>query len=259
MSALFRLLVAVLFLFLLAPLIVVLLTSFSNDAFLAFPPQNWGFGGYRALLDNAAFRSGLATSLILAAIVTALTLVVGTAAAYALARYRFPGQAGLLAIFTAPLLLPAIILGLGLLLVFAQIGLLATLPGLVIGHSLVTLPYVIRVILMTMKGIAPALEEAAATLGASAVKVFTRVTLPLMMPGVIAAAALSFLASFDEVVISLFIVGPRLTTLPIEIFHYIEYRADPQVSALSVVLIGLTMALVVVIERSVGILRALRA
>ncbi|MBV8650155.1 MAG: ABC transporter permease subunit [Alphaproteobacteria bacterium] len=259
MSALFRLLVAVLFLFLLAPLIVVLLTSFSNDAFLAFPPQNWGFGGYRALLDNAAFRSGLATSLILAAIVTALTLVVGTAAAYALARYRFPGQAGLLAIFTAPLLLPAIILGLGLLLVFARIGLLATLPGLVIGHSLVTLPYVIRVILMTMKGIAPALEEAAATLGASAVKVFTRVTLPLMMPGVIAAAALSFLASFDEVVISLFIVGPRLTTLPIEIFHYIEYRADPQVSALSVVLIGLTMALVVVIERSVGILRALRA
>jgi putative spermidine/putrescine transport system permease protein len=259
MSALFRLLVAVLFLFLLAPLIVVLLTSFSNDAFLAFPPQSWGFGGYRALLDNAAFRSGLATSLVLAAIVTGLTLVIGTAAAYALARYRFPGQAALLAIFTAPLLLPAIILGLGLLLVFARIGLLATLPGLVIGHSLVTLPYVIRVILMTMKGIAPALEEAAATLGASAVKVFTRVTLPLMMPGVIAAAALSFLASFDEVVISLFIVGPRLTTLPIEIFHYIEYRADPQVSALSVVLIALTMALVIVIERSVGILRALRA
>ncbi len=169
----------------------------------------------------------------------------------------FPARRSLLSIFTAPLLLPAIILGLGLLLVFARLGLLATLPGLVIGHSLVTLPYVIRVILMTMKGIAPALEEAAATLGASALKVFTRVTLPLMMPGVIAAAALSFLASFDEVVISLFIVGPRLTTLPIEIFHYIEYRADPQVSALSVVLIALTVVLVVIVERSVGILRAL--
>jgi putative spermidine/putrescine transport system permease protein len=257
MSAAFRLLVAVLFIFLLAPLIVVLLTSFSNDAFLAFPPQSWGFGGYRALLDNTAFRSGLATSLVLAGIVTALTLVIGTAAAYALARYEFPGATVLLSIFTAPLLLPAIILGLGLLLVFARLGLLATLPGLVIGHSLVTLPYVIRVILMTMKGIAPALEEAASTLGASALKVFTRVTLPLMMPGVIAAAALSFLASFDEVVISLFIVGPRLTTLPIEIFHYIEYRADPQVSALSVVLIALTVVLVVVVERSVGILRAL--
>jgi putative spermidine/putrescine transport system permease protein len=257
MSVSFRIVVTALFVFLLAPLIVVLLTSFSNDAFLAFPPQSWGFGGYRALIDNAAFRSGLATSLVLAATVTALTLVIGTSAAYALARYEFPGRTALLSIFTAPLLLPAIILGLGLLLVFARIGLLATLPGLVIGHSLVTLPYVIRVVLMAIGGIAPALEEAAATLGAGAMKIFFRVTLPLMMPGVIAAAALSFLASFDEVVISLFIVGPRLTTLPIEIFHAIEYRADPQISALSVVLIALTAVLVLVVERSVGIIRAL--
>jgi putative spermidine/putrescine transport system permease protein len=257
MSVAFRLLVAALFVFLLAPLIVVLLTSFSDDSFLAFPPQSWGIGGYRALLGNTAFRGGLATSLVLAGIVTAITLVIGTAAAYALARYDFPGRTALLSTFTAPLLLPAIILGLGLLLVFARIGLLATLPGLVIGHSLVTLPYVIRVILVAIRGISPVLEEAAATLGASALKIFTRVTLPLMMPGVIAAAALAFLASFDEVVISLFIVGPRLTTLPIEIFHYIEYRADPQVSALSVMLIALTMALVLVIERSVGVIRAL--
>jgi putative spermidine/putrescine transport system permease protein len=87
--------------------------------------------------------------------------------------------------------------------------------------------------------------------------VFRRVTLPLMLPGLIAASALAFLASFDEVVISLFLVGPRVTTLPIEVFHYVEYRADPQVSALSVVLIGLTVALIVVIERSLGVMRAL--
>jgi putative spermidine/putrescine transport system permease protein len=257
MSRGFRLLVAALYLFLLAPLIIVLLTSFSDDAYLAFPPQRWGLGGYRGLLENAAFRSGLTVSLLLAAIVTVLTLATGTAAAYALARFRFRGRDLLLALFTAPLLLPGIILGLGLLLVLARLGLLASLPGLVIGHSLVTLPYAIRVIVTALGGIPPELEAAAATLGASPARIFRRVTLPLMVPGMIAAAALSFLASFDEVVISLFVVGPRLTTLPIEIFHYIEYRADPQVAALSVALIALTAILVLVVERSLGILRAL--
>ncbi|MCW3475055.1 ABC transporter permease [Limobrevibacterium gyesilva] len=257
MSPWFRLLVGVLLLFLLAPLIVVLLTSFSNDSFLAFPPQNWGFAGYRALLANEAFRRGFGVSIVLGLAVTGISLVCGTAAAYAIARLRVPGAGTLLALFTAPLLLPGIILGLGLLLVFARLGWLATWPGLMIGHCLVTLPYVIRVVLTSLRGIDATLEEAAASLGAAPVRVFRRVTLPLMLPGITAAAALSFLASFDEVVISLFLVGPRLTTLPIEVFHTIQYRADPQISALSVVLIALTAGLVVVVERSLGFLRAL--
>lgn len=257
MSRGFRALVAVLFLFLLAPLIVVLLTSFSNDSFLSFPPRSWGFAGYRALLDNAGFQRGLMVSLGIALLVTGLSLVIGTAAAFAIARYEFRGRTVLLAIFTAPLLLPAIILGLGLLLVFARIGLLATVPGVVTGHCLVTLPYVIRVVLTAIKGIPAAVEDAAATLGAPPRRVFLRVTLPMMAPGMVAAASLAFLASFDEVVISLFLVGPRLTTLPIEIFNYIQYRSDPQISALSVVLIALTAVLVVVVERSLGIMRAL--
>lgn len=256
MSNWFRTLVGVLLLFLLAPLIVVLLTSFSNDAFLAFPPEQWGFAGYRALAANAAFRRGLGVSVTLASLVTAISLACGTAAAYAIARYAFPGRTALLTLFTAPLLLPGIILGLGLLLVFARLGWLATWPGLAIGHSLVTLPYSIRVVLTALRGIDATLEEAAAMLGAPPWRVFLRVTLPLMLPGMIAASALSFLASFDEVVISLFLVGPRLTTLPIEVFHAIEYHADPQISALSVVLIALTAGLVLVVERSLGLVRA---
>jgi putative spermidine/putrescine transport system permease protein len=256
MSKGFRALVSVLLLFLLAPLIVVLLTSFSNDAFLAFPPVQWGFGGYRALLANVAFRRGLGVSVTLASLVTVISLCCGTAAAYAIARFAFPGRGALLAVFTAPLLLPGIILGLGLLLVFARLGWLATWPGLTIAHCLVTLPYAIRVVLTALRGIDATLEEAASTLGAPPWRVFRRVTLPLMLPGMVAAAALSFLASFDEVVISLFLVGPRLTTLPIEVFHTIQYRADPQISALSVVLIALTAGLVIVVERSLGLVRA---
>jgi putative spermidine/putrescine transport system permease protein len=252
----FRALVAALLLFLLAPLIVVVLMSFSNDSFLAFPPEHWGFGGYRTLLANDAFRRGFAVSVTLGLAVTAIGLLCGSAASFAIARFRFPGSGVLLMLFTAPLLLPGIILGLGLLLVFARLGWLATWPGLLIGHLLVTLPYVIRVVLTALRGIDAGLEEAAATLGAAPWRVFRRITLPLMLPGMIAAAALSFLASFDEVVISLFLVGPRLTTLPIEVFHAIEYRADPQISALSVVLIALTAGLVVVVERSLGLVRS---
>jgi putative spermidine/putrescine transport system permease protein len=257
MSRLGRAIVVLLYAFLLAPLAVVLLTSFSNDGFLAFPPRHWGVAGYIALLDNAPFQAGLRRSLVLASTVTATTLVIGTASAYAIARYEFRGCGTLLAIFTAPLLMPSIVLALALLLVFARIGLLATFTGLVLGHCLVAVPYVIRIVLTALRGIPAAVEDAAATLGAKPLQVFRRVTLPLMLPGLIAAGALAFLASFDEVVISLFLVGPRVTTLPIEVFHYVEYRADPQVSALSVVLIAFTVGLIVVIERSIGVLRAL--
>ena len=252
-----RALVAVMLLFLLAPLIVVLLTSFSDDAILTFPPAHWGFGAYRSVLGNAAFGRGLRVSVVLAGSATAVSLVLGTAAALALARGRFAGRAALVAFFTAPLLLPAIVLGLGLLLVLAQAGLLATLPGLLLGHCLVTLPYVIRVVMTALGGIAPELEEAAATLGAPAVRVFLRVTLPLMLPGLVAAGALAFLASFDEVVLSLFLVGPRITTLPIEVYHAVQYRAGPDISALSMLLILFTAALVVLVERSLGFVRAI--
>lgn len=251
-----RLVIVLLYLFLLAPIVIIALTSFSNDAYLAFPPTHWGLGGYLALLRNTGFRAGLETSLLLGAAVTALTLAFGTAAAFAIARFRFPGAGALLAFFTAPLLLPTIVLGLALLLVFAQLGLLATFTGLTIGHAVVAIPYVIRLMLTALNGLPPSLEEAAATLGATPLRVFWRVTLPLMRPALLAAAALAFLASFDEVTITLFLVGPRLTTLPVEVFRYVQNHADPQVSALSVVLIVLTVGVIVLVERGLGLMRA---
>lgn len=255
MTTFVRAIIVVLYVFLLAPIVIVVLTSFSNDAYLAFPPAHWGLGGYAALLRNDAFRDGLETSLVLGAVVTVLTVVIGTAAAFAIARFRFPGAGALLGFFTAPLLLPTIVLGLALLLVFAQLGLLATFTGLVIGHAVVAIPYVIRLMLTAIRNVSPTLEEAAATLGASPLRVFWRVTLPLMRPALLAAAALAFLASFDEVTVTLFLVGPRLTTLPIEVFRYVQNHADPQVSALSVLLIVLTTGLILLIERSLGLVR----
>lgn len=163
----------------------------------------------------------------------------------------------MLNLFTAPLLLPSIVLGLAILLVFVRLELLGTFTGLVIAHLIVTTPYVIRIMITAFSTLPPSVEEAATMLGASPFTVFRRITLPLMMPGLVASAALSFLLSFDEVVISLFITGPRMTTLPVEIFNYVESRTDPMTASISVVLITATLLIIFVIERTLGLSRTI--
>lgn len=132
----------------------------------------------------------------------------------------------------------------------------ATFHGLVLAHLVVTLPYALRVLVTALSTLPPSVEEAAASLGAKPLAVFRRVTLPLMTPGIVASAALAFLVSFDEVVISLFVVGPRITTLPVELYRYVDTRSDPLVAAASVFLILGTLLIVVLVERTMGLNRA---
>jgi putative spermidine/putrescine transport system permease protein len=261
MSALSRLAIplglTLLYGFVLAPIVLVVLISFSADNFIRFPPEQWGIRWYRALLQNATFLTAFRTSAILAAMVTLLDLAVGIPAAYAIARLRFRGRDALFAFLTAPLLLPSVVLGLSILLAFSPLRLAATYPGLTLAHMTITLPFVVRIIATALSTLPADIEDAAATLGAPPRSVFRRVTLPLMIPGVLGASALAFILSFDEVVVSLFIVGPRLSTLPVEIFRYVEGRTDPMVAALCSVLILGSIAIVLVLERTVGFLRAL--
>ena len=178
-------------------------------------------------------------------------------AALVLARGRFAGREALVALLTAPLLLPTIVLALALLILFVGYGLIGSWSGLVLAHLLVALPYGIRVLMTAVSTLPASVEEAASSLGAPPWAVFRRVTLPLMLPGVAATAAIVFLVSFDEVVISLFVVGPELTTLPVAMFRYVESRTDPLVAAVSALLVMLTLGIVVVLERAVGLGRAL--
>jgi putative spermidine/putrescine transport system permease protein len=189
-------------------------------------------------------------------VVTVTALSIGVPAAYAIARLRFRGRDAIFAALTAPLLLPTLVLGLGILLVFFPFGLAATWPGLAIAHLAVTLPFVVRIMVTALSTLPPDLEDAAATLGATPLTVVRRITLPLALPGLIASGALAFLISFDEVVISLFIVGPRLSTLPVEMYRYVEGYADPLVAALAVVLITLSLGVVLLVERLLGFMRA---
>ncbi|ABM56566.1 ABC transporter permease [Verminephrobacter eiseniae] len=251
-----RLLVLVLFAYLLAPVTLVLPLSFSGDQVLRFPPSFWSTRWYTALFGNAQMLKAFSTSLVLATIVTTVSIVVAAPAAWALARLDFRGKQLLLNLLTAPLLLPSIVLGLAILIVFAALGLLATMQGLVLAHLVLTLPYALRVLAVSLSTQDRACEEAARTLGAKPMVVFFRVTVPLMLPGIVAAAALCFLVSFDEVVISLFLTGPRITTLPVALYHYVYNQADPLVAAASVLLILLTLAVIMIVERALGLGRA---
>lgn len=241
--------------FLLAPLALVVVMSFSNDPYLTFPPHGFSARWYGTLAHNAAMLEAARISVILAAIVTLAALLVGVPASYALSRNAVPAAVG--AALTAPLLLPTLVVGLGLLIVLQPLGLVATWPGLALAHLVIVLPFVVRLMTTAFAAQGVATAEAAATLGAAPWRCFWRITLPIATPGILAAATLAFLVSFDETVISLFMVGPRLTTLPIALFRYTESRTDPLVAALAVVLITLTAAVVLTVDRLVGFTRTI--
>ena len=246
-----------LYIFLLSPIFVVIPLSFSNDDWPAFLPSSWGVRWYLEILSNQGIIRSFWTSLILGAIVTVISLAVSLPAVYAIKRSAMRGSDAVLNFFTSPLLLPSIVLGLAILLVFAPIGLLGTYTGLTLAHLIVTIPYAIRILATSLSTLNRSIEEAAATLGATPIKVFFLVTAPMMLPGLLASAVLCFLVSFDEVVISLFLVGPRLTTLPVSLFSYVESHSDPMGASVSVLLIVFTLVFVFVLERLMGLSKAL--
>ncbi|MDT8349502.1 ABC transporter permease [Roseomonas mucosa] len=245
------------YLLLLSPAVVVLVVSFSAGNYLTFPPPGFSLRWYEALLANGALMGALGTSLILGLIVAALALVVGGPAAYALTRLDFPGKGVAAGLLAAPLLLPTLVLGLGLMVALQPMRLIATWPGLALGHSLVAIPFAVRIMVQAFAAVPRDVEEAAWTLGATPLRAALRITLPIAAPGAVAAGALAFLVSFDETVISLFLAGPRLTTLPVAMFQYTESRSDPLVAALAMALIVVALAVVLLVERLVGFQRAL--
>ncbi len=253
-----RILVTLLYLFLLAPILIVVMISFDSSSSMSFPPEGLSTRWYSALWQNDRFVTGFKVSLIVALGVSIIAVLIGVPVSLALTRYDFPGRAALSAFFLAPLLVPGIVLGLALLLVLDPIHLTGSYTGLIVAHLAVTLPYVIRTTSMSLMTLNRSCEEAARTLGASPLTAFRRVTLPLVLPGVLAGFVVAFLISFDEAVISLFVVKGEVTTLPVEIFHYVETRTDPQIAALSVVLIAISLGLVIVLERIMGLRKVLR-
>lgn len=239
--------------FMLLPLVVVVGAALSSSQFVAFPPDGFSLRWFQAALTSDRYMTPALVSLTVAAIVTVLAVVVGTAAAIALTRFRFPGSDLISTFFLSPLVLPTIILGIGLLLFTSNIGTGPNLAALVVGHLLIAVPYVIRTVSAVLAGSDRFAEEAARTMGARWYERYWFVVLPQCLPGIVAGAFFAFNISFDEAVIALFLRSPDMITLPIQVYSELEFSTSPTVAAVSSMMIFLTIILIIAIERFLGI------
>ena len=253
----FRVAVAIVIAFLLAPLVFVVIVSFTAGTVPSFPPDGWSLRWYRQALGHELFQRGIFTSVWLALVSTLIATPIGTLAAIGIARTNFAGREALQTFLLAPLIVPTIVIGIGILVAAVDLGIKNSAVRLIVGHVLIVLPYSIRTVLASLNRGDVVLEEAARTLGASALRVFYHVTLPLCRSGIIAGMILAFIISFDDVAVSLFLVDSKNNTLPIAILAYLEYNFDPSISAISALLIFVTLVGNIAIEKVFGIRRAL--
>ncbi|MDI6870584.1 MAG: ABC transporter permease [Bacillota bacterium] len=245
-----NLLIALIYAFLLAPIIVVVIVSFSESAYLVFPPKALSLRWYVAFFSDSDFVRALKNSLMVGATTALISSTLGILASIGLVKYKFRFRDLLNSLFLSPLTFPAIVLGIAMVVFYAKVKLSGTFWSLVCAHVVLTVPYVIRTVSASLYGFDNVLLEAAANLGASPFTAFRRVMLPLIKAGVIAGAIFAFIISFDELVVTLFIAGPRMTTLPIKIFNYIEYTSDPTVAAISSILIVIMLLIGVFLPRN---------
>ncbi|QXT40596.1 ABC transporter permease [Gymnodinialimonas ceratoperidinii] len=241
------------YIFLLGPLIIIFGASVSDTTFLAFPPQGLTLHWFENIWEISAFRRTIVTSLQVAFLGTFFALLIGIPAAYALNRHRIHLPGWLSTLFVLPILVPEIVIGFSLLR-SVNVGLGAPVfATLLIGHTLLVLPYVVRVISASLASFDFSIEEAAISLGSHPVKSFFTIVLPNIRSGVIAAFILAFITSINDVSVSLFLTGPGISTLPIQILAHVEQFFDPTVASVSVLLMGLTIIVMVIVERTLGL------
>ena len=236
--------------FLYAPIVILLIFSFNDSAVPSFPLGGFTFHWYRQFLGNSELKGALTTSAIIAALSSTGAVVLGVLAARALSRRRFRGKAAVSALLLSPLVIPYVVLGISLLLLFHTLGVPRSLLTVVIGHIVISLPYTILVLVPRLDQIDLSLEEAAFDLGAGPLGTFRLITLPLILPAVISAFLIAFTTSFDEYAVASFVVGTRVT-FPIYLYSALRFPNQlPQVIAVAVVV--LVISLIVVIAAELG-------
>jgi putative spermidine/putrescine transport system permease protein len=238
----------IILLFLALPIIVIAVTSFSNNAFAAFPPQTWTLNWYRALFaDGSKWPAALSLSALVATLSTLFSLIIGVTAATALTRSTLPLRSAVYALVLGPLVIPQIVTALGLFLLFEPAAMLGSPLAIALGHTVLASPIAVLILIATLRGIDERLEDAAASMGAGRLTTARKITFPLAAPGLIAAAIFSFITSFDEFYISQFLSTVDTVTLPVRIYNSLTFEIDPSVTAISAILIAFaTLALTLV-------------
>jgi putative spermidine/putrescine transport system permease protein len=242
-------------LLLMAPIVIVVILAFSGAGYLQFPPTSFSLRWFVRFLGDPQWRASLWYSVVIGVIACALATLVGFFAAYAFVRGNFPGKKLLLSLLLLPIIVPTVITSIAMYFLSARLHLVGNLLWIGICHAVIALPVVLLILLSALQGVDANLERAALSLGASRTRLFLRIVVPLAAPGLISAALFAFLASFDELIISLFLTGIRAQTLPVRIWNSLHLEIEPTIAAVSAFLIGVT-ALVLLLD---ALLRGRRA
>lgn len=241
------------YIFLLGPMLIIAIVAFSAQEVITFPPTSFSLRWFHNIFALEMFVRTFKISLQVAVISTTIALVLGMPAAYILSRHNFKGRKILESYFLSPVLIPQIVFGFSLFNFLVISWGLPVFYGLLFGHTVFILPYIIRVISSSLRNFNYEIELASISLGANRGYTFFRIVLPNISSGVLAAFILAFINSFNNVPISVFLTGPGVSTLPIQMLSYVEYFFDPTVAALSVLLILLTVIIMFALERTLGL------
>lgn len=230
--------------FLILPAAVVTIAAFNDKAILSFPPQAWSWRWFARALAYQDFRDGFRNGLIVTAWSSSIALMVGAMFAFVIDRYQFPFKRAIEGVLVSPLVIPHFTVGLGFLVLSAQIGWSRGFAVVVACHVVLVLPFVLRSVYVSLRNLDPSYELAAESLGAAPLRVLLTVTLPLLLPGLVSGWLFAAILSFNEFTASLFVTSQRTQTLPVAMYNYVREFADPSMAALSVMYIVATAALI---------------
>ncbi|KRE17497.1 ABC transporter permease [Bosea sp. Root381] len=239
--------------FVLAPLVVICLVAFTPENTLRIPTTSFSLRWFHAIFQHPDFVASFVNSLWLATLSATIAIVIAVPAALAIDRYDFPGRGALNALFLSPLIIPHLVLGVAFLRLFALIGGTGSFAWLVATHVIIVTPYVLRLVMASFTGLDRSAEQAAMTLGASHLTVFRRITAPMILPGITGGWLLAFITSFDELTMSIFVTSPATVTLPVRMYMYATESIDPMMAAVSALMIALTAAAMLILDRAFGL------
>ncbi|KSV62246.1 hypothetical protein N182_37540 [Sinorhizobium sp. GL2] len=234
--------------FIAAPLLVVVIVSFNEPAYTFFPPRSLSLKWYWAVLSTGPWLNSIMISAWLGVAAASCSSVLGALAAFGLHRSSFVGRDLIKSLFISPIVFPGVLMGIALLTTSSALRFNGTFLSLLLAHILISLPYSFRLVLAALPNLDRGVEEAAATLGASPATILWTVTLPMIGPAIAAGALFAFIISFDNVILSIFLSGPRTVTLPVQIFSYVQYSGDPSIAAISTLFMLVTLAMVGIVH-----------
>lgn len=241
--------------FLMLPIAVVIPVSFTESAVFSFPPEGFSLQWYGRIRNVDGLLGALGLSAQIAALSTAISLLLGTLAAIALIKGRVPGSEAVTALMISPLMLPGLVLGIAMLQALREVGLRDAWWSLLLAHVVITMPFIMRTVLASLSLFDFAMVDAARTLGCSYGMALWRVLVPNILPGFVSGALFAFIASFDNYPVSMFLVDVRTKTLPIQLLNHLEISPDPTLAAVSTLLILLTIFVLFLCDRLVGLRR----